>query len=345
MLWRRSWTRRGIERHTAMIIVASRGSPHRHNILTRTRIGRRTTVHSRAPFGLSIRQETQPRSFMKGCYRITRVTDPLNHSTTYVWEDGSDPRIKAVIDPNEHRTTLLYTTLANRTRALRAIERPVIGRISFTYDAKSHCVSITDYDGHRTTLVRDANSQRIAVIDASNQRFTTLYNGNGQVNRTIDPLGNRTTTTYSAAGNAIAVADELRKRTTFTYNLAGVVTRVTDPLNQSTTYARDAVNRIKAITNPLNNGTTYAYDFNGSIRRASDPLEALRRHLIPMTAIIGWRPRRTRSEIPQRTPMIRGATADSRPRSAERGDDVRLRRRQPGGGGDQSDWQSHDDRL
>ena len=106
-----------------------------------------------------------------GCAYLNSVTDPLNHRTTFLWEPIDDPRIQSVIDPNGNRTTLTYTLLANRTRGLTTLQRPIVGRYTFNYDGNARCASFIDYDGHTTTFRRDANGQRLAVIDANNQRF------------------------------------------------------------------------------------------------------------------------------------------------------------------------------
>ncbi len=151
------------------------------------------------------------------CNVVRAVINPKGERTTFVWDGSGDSRLKAVIDANNHATTLSYSTLSCGVSALSGIERPVIGSMTFGYTG-NRCTSVTDYDGNTTSLEWDTAENRKSVLDAESHRFTMSYNSHRQITGTIDPLTHRTTTVYDSAGNAVSVANELNQVTTLTYD-------------------------------------------------------------------------------------------------------------------------------
>jgi len=196
------------------------------------------------------------------CNVVNAVVNPLGERTTFMWEGSGDSRLSAVIDANNHATTLTYTTLSYGVTALSGIERPVVGTLSIAYGGNDRCSSVTDYDGNATNLTWDSDENRKNVVDAEGNRFTTTYNAHRQAEVTIDPLTFRTTTVYDTAGNGTSIANELNEITTLTYDANGDATAVENPLTKVTTFTRDALGRIEQIENPLTFKTTYTYNGN-----------------------------------------------------------------------------------
>jgi YD repeat-containing protein len=192
------------------------------------------------------------------CNVVRAVINPKGERTTFVWEGSGDSRLKAVIDANNHATTLSYHELTYGVRALKEIERPVIGAMTFEYTG-DRCTSVTDYVGNLTCLEWDASENRKCVVDAESYRFTFLYNSHRQLEFTIDPLTHRTTTVYDSAGNAESIANELNQITTLTYEGNGDARTVENPLNKVTTFTRDGLGRVTQIENPLTFKTNFTY--------------------------------------------------------------------------------------
>jgi|GEM_PF-1303469 len=196
------------------------------------------------------------------CNVVRAVVNPLGQRTTFVWEGTGDSRLQAVVDANNHATTLTYTRLGTGVLALSGIQRPVIGTLSFGYDSSSRCISIEDYDGNVTSLEWDSSGNRTGVVDAENNRFTTTYTSHRQPAGTEDPLHARTTLTYDTAGNAVLLANELNEKTTLTYDSTGDATTVINPLSKVTTYSRDGLGRVTAIKRPIEPGITMTDSFS-----------------------------------------------------------------------------------
>lgn len=200
------------------------------------------------------------------CNVVQAVVNPLGERTTFVWDGAGDSRLKAVIDANNHATTLTYATLASGVKALSGIERPVIGSLAFAYGSNSRCSTVTDYDANVSALSWDSAENRTSVLDAENNRFTITYNSHRQAEVTIDPLSSRTTTVFDGSGNATSVANELNEITTLTYDTPGDATSVKNPLTNVTTFTRDALGRISQIQNPLTFTNKFTFSGNSLLK-------------------------------------------------------------------------------
>ena len=105
-------------------------------------------------------------------------------------------QLQTYTDGNGHRTSLSYTTLADNTQRVQAIEYPNGGRFTYLFDG-AQVSGLVDELGNRSTLLWDGGGNRIGVINALNERTTYLYaSGTGQVKAEIDALNARTTLLY-----------------------------------------------------------------------------------------------------------------------------------------------------
>ncbi len=177
-----------------------------------------------------------------------------------------DSRPLAIVDAENNRTTLSYETLFDGTRALKKIERPVVGALEFEYGVHGRCTKIIDQDSHETVLGWDSAENRTSILDAEGHTFDFDYTALRQQKVMIDPLGGRSTTVYDSSGNATGQIDPLGYVTTLTYDSSGGARTLQNPLGHVTTYTRDGVGRITETINPLGFTNRYSYTLMESSR-------------------------------------------------------------------------------
>src|SRR5262249_40401666 len=114
---------------------------------------------------------------------ISSVIGPLGQSRDYRWQDH---RLLGYRDGNGNRTTLLYTTLPDRTSRLHVLIDALGGRYTLGY-AGGQLRLLIDQVSQRATLVWDDNDNRIGLIDPLGQRTSFLFNESGQNSAVIDP--------------------------------------------------------------------------------------------------------------------------------------------------------------
>jgi RHS repeat-associated protein len=146
------------------------------------------------------------------------------------------------------------------------------GDTSRTYDDKLNVTSITDANGHVTTMTYDANGNMLTRTEAYGtavQRTTTYtYNSFGQVLTETGNDGIITSYTYNTNGNmlskieAYGTADE--RTTTYTYNAYGQLLTVTDPNGNITTNTYDQYGNLASATNAFSQAIAYTYDVMGN---------------------------------------------------------------------------------
>jgi YD repeat-containing protein len=143
---------------------------------------------------------------------------------------SGDSRLKAVIDANNHATTLTYATLVCGVKALSGIERPGHRHdVAFGYTRKP-LHAVTDYDGNVTSLSWDSAENRTSACWTRKTialPFLQFPPSAGSHDRSAD---HRTTTMYDTSGNATSIANELNEITTLTYDSRGDATTVFNPL-------------------------------------------------------------------------------------------------------------------
>jgi YD repeat-containing protein len=239
------------------------------------------------------------------------ATDPLNHTTSFIWSNGL---LQTITDPLGNVETLIYDAQRRLTGMLLggAVTGTVgydiygnantftdaLGKVStVTYDASGYLTAKTDALGNTTTYLNDAagnllsmtdplgnvtsfgydNSGRIVTeIDAYGtglaRTLTYVYDADGQLIATVNALGSRTTIVYDGSGQVIATVDALGNRTTNAYDPAGELISTTDPLTRVTSYGYDLLSRQVSMTNALGNTWTTVYDADSNVVATVDPL-------------------------------------------------------------------------
>ncbi len=184
----------------------------------------------------------------------TSMTDALGKTTTYAYTSPLDDdglpkfqRVEKVTDP-----------LGNETR--------------YTYDSKGNLLSVTDANGHKTSMEYNEFGQVKSVIDPLGQTTAMSYDNYGNVATTTDPLGNQTVLHYDAISRPVETIDALGHSSKVTYDRLGRVTATTDPQGGTTQFAYDANNNLMALTDALGRVTSFSYDSMNRLTRRDTPL-------------------------------------------------------------------------
>ena len=185
-------------------------------------------------------------------HRVTTVTDPLSHATTFGYTNGcltsvtdalshtdsivcdSDGRPLTITDPLTHASTLGYLGTDLR--------------------------SVTDALGRSTTVSVDNLGRPFAVQDALNREARSIYDSNDRVVQSFDPLSQQTNYTYDGNGNLTDVVDPNTGHTHYGYDTRNRRTSRTDALNQSESWTYDGEGNVLTYADRKNQITHYQYD-------------------------------------------------------------------------------------
>lgn len=233
-------------------------------------------------------------------YNLLSVKDPLNHTTSYTYNDRN--QVLTVTDPLDHTQTFTYHT----SNGLLHTIVDAAGKITtYTYDARNNPDTITDHDNHVTDFDFNTDNTLHSVTDAANKTTTWAYGTdapnpdtitlpeggvlhydtwtNGRLTQITDPNGVITKFHYFANGGIEWREDHAGKRTLFSYdnvgNLRFVTTPDPDPAGTGpgkdpyiTEYQYDHRNRLKKVIAPDGGETTREYDGNGNLHTLTNAL-------------------------------------------------------------------------
>jgi RHS repeat-associated protein len=202
---------------------------------------------------------------------LDRVTDPLNHVSTF-GHDAQGNRTR-VTDALGHSTSSVWDAQRNLT----SLTRPS-GRVtSYGYDARNNLTSVkrtlTETGQTQTTTNSyDGLGQLTSVTDPLNRVTRYGYDAQGDQTSATSPAGRTTSATYSTQGwlltavsgrGNIAGANPAAFRTTYTRDAYGRATTIRDPLGHLTTRGFDAVGHLIDTTDRDGRRTQYGFDLAG----------------------------------------------------------------------------------
>lgn len=235
----------------------------------------------------------------------TSATDPNLKTTTFAYTAHGN--LRTVTDPLGNVTTFGY----DPTGLKKIWEKDPRGKVTrFAYDANYRLVkvtnpdgtfrtygydscamnSITDENGHTTSLVRNPLLHVTAHTDAMGNTTTVNYDKNNNlasmrnplghggtmsydaVNRpvkAVDPLGGSLTTCYDDNGNVAAFTDTRGNTTEFAYDAEDRLLSTVDPLAREVKLARDALGRVIKVTNARGQAVRYTYDKDAGMTKKS----------------------------------------------------------------------------
>src|SRR6185436_3881510 len=221
-------------------------------------------THPPGDTGLTFQRDSQG--------RITRITDPLSNSVSYVYDARGD--LVSVTDQEGLITRFTYladhflhTIIDPGGQQIVAAEYQPDGRLKSRCNAGNQC----------TTLVHDLNANREVQTDATGRPLTYIYDQQGDVLSITDALGNQTRYEYDAAGNKTRKIDATGVVTSYGYDSRGFLVSVTDPYppgadpdDYTTRYIRNDRGQATTVTLPTGSQTLFEYDASGNLTGIRD---------------------------------------------------------------------------
>jgi RHS repeat-associated protein len=174
--------------------------------------------------------------------QIATVTDPLNHTATYGYDNSGN--LTSITDALQHQTTL-------------------------GYNGQGQVTSVTDGLQH-TTSFGYTNGDLTIVTDPLNRVTRRFADAGGRLLRLTNPLGQATLYTYDRNNQVLSVTDSVANQTVFAYFPDGQLQALTDANQHATNYTFDVMGRLATRTDPLQRVESFAYDLNGNAATWTD---------------------------------------------------------------------------
>jgi len=233
----------------------------------------------------------------------TSITDPLGHTTRYIYDLKRN--LTKVISPD--KSTINYTYDPNNN--LLSVTDASGKTTSYTYTTDFNLVhTMTDPNGHVTQYDYDTNGNLMTITQygdpntSDDDAVTTFtYDSKGNVQTITTPQQNKTThrsttmtydtntndllsiddpdpnkgpvyMTYYPMGNLHTYTDSLNQTTTFTYNDLYQLVNVKDHQQHETNYTYDHRGNLLSVIDANTKPTYYSYNFNNQITTITDAL-------------------------------------------------------------------------
>jgi RHS repeat-associated protein len=214
--------------------------------------------------------------------RVDWQKDQLGRQTSFAYT--GDPVTQpggttTVTDPSGNVTVDCYQwgLLTSTTRGYGTADA---GTTRYFYDPMTlEATSVTDPNGHVTTMTYDASGNLLTQKDPLANTTVNTYNVFNELLTTTDPLLVTSTMVYDANGNLTSVSRPLVGSSsvqTTTYNhsngtFPGDVTSEVDPDNNTWTYSYDGNGYRSSATDPLGNQSTRVYNAEGWMTSSVSP--------------------------------------------------------------------------
>jgi RHS repeat-associated protein len=206
---------------------------------------------------------------------LQSVTDPLNHTTTYSYDNYR--RLSVVTDALLHATTYTYDANGNPSTTTDAL-----GHMSTTlYDALGRQTGSIDALGNRNTVTYDAAGLQLTTTDAAGMQTSTVYDtsNRGLVVDSIEGVGTAVQrdnyNTYDSAGRLIATRNADGWTTQMALDADGRVTQTTDPKGNVSRSEFDLAGQQTETRDAMGRWTASQYDLRGRVTQTTDPTGAL----------------------------------------------------------------------
>jgi RHS repeat-associated protein len=186
------------------------------------------------------------------------TTDPLFRTTLYSYGPGDE--VLSVTDPRGTTTEYRYDASGNLLeKEVLDFETGEPAITHYTYEAEpGELTSVTDADGHTTTIGYDNAGDRTSVTDADGNKTTYGYDADGEMTSKVSPAGNE------LGGNPSA------HTTLYAHNADGELTGETDQLGHTTSYGYDGNGNQTTITDANGHTAHQVYDAD------NEPIETIR---------------------------------------------------------------------
>jgi len=191
---------------------------------------------------------------------------------TYTYDYDLDGDLLTVTDPLKHTTTYVYNALNEQTSATNADNDTT----QYTYDGDGEVLTVTDGLEHTTSYTYDAMGDVLTETDPSGGGTTSyIYDAAGDLLSLTDPDGNVTHYTYTAAHQVATETTPTSGVYTYTYDPVGNLTQSVDPDGHTIQYAYNADNEETTETwvNPQGGSYDvfhYSYNADNELTAVSD---------------------------------------------------------------------------
>jgi len=217
----------------------------------------------------------------------TSMTDALDRTTTYVWENGNLVRVErpdgtafvytydghgqrlTATDPNGHTTHFTHDEYGN----LKEVRSPLGYVTRYDYDGVGRMTSMTDSNNHTARFEYDGNDNITRIVDPRQHDTRFEYDGNDCLVRMVDRRGGVWIYEYDKNLKLTAETDPEGHRTTHTYDQMYNRVSTTDPRGYTTTFGYDELYRLVRVEDALGGVTRYEYDPNDNLTRVIDALD------------------------------------------------------------------------
>jgi RHS repeat-associated protein len=163
---------------------------------------------------------------------------------------------ETTIASDDGRSVYVFDPNGRHLRTVDALTKATV--LTFGYDAAGRLTSITDGDGHTTTIARDGTGTP-SSITAPYGQVTTLGVTNGYLSSIKNPAGDEIKATYDAGGLLRTLTDPRGELHSFDYDPAGRLTRDTAPGNAAQTLTRSSSGDVVTVVRRSAEGRTTTY--------------------------------------------------------------------------------------
>jgi RHS repeat-associated protein len=204
-------------------------------------------------------------------YASSTVMTDVNGNTVYEFTDRSGlKRLTKVTDPLGHVTSYSYDAAFNPASETDALNRTT----QYGYDAQGNVISVIDPAGGTSRAAYEpVYNMPTSLTDPLNRTARLSYDAKGNLTQATDPQGNSTSLGYDQYGHVTSVKDPLNQTSQFTYDASnGALASVTDPLSQTAQFRTDALSRVVQNTDPKGKVTKFGYDQAGDLLQVTDAM-------------------------------------------------------------------------
>lgn len=222
--------------------------------------------------------------------QVTSVTDPLNHTTTFAYDDKG--RLTTATNALNNQNTFTYNGAGRLHTTVNALN---VTTATFTYesgnlvkvegpfgrtmrqfvDAVGRTTRVTNSLGHTTRYQYDAFNRPVKAIDPQGAFSTMTHDALGNILSVTDPRGNTISYTYDNMGRVTSRTDQLQHTDAYQYDAYGNLSQVTDRKGQVTSFGYDVFNRPTLVTYADLTTTGYEYDEKGRLWKVNDSASGL----------------------------------------------------------------------
>ncbi|WP_084284650.1 NHL domain-containing protein [Solirubrobacter soli] len=163
---------------------------------------------------------------------------------------------ETTIASDDGRSVYVFDPNGRHLRTVDSLTKATV--LTFGYDAAGRLTSITDGDGHKTTITRDGAGTPTSILAPYGQ-VTTLGVTNGYLSSIKNFAGDEIKATYDAGGLLKTLTDPRGELHSFDYDPAGRLIRDTAPGNASQTLTRTSNGDIVTVVRRSAEGRTTTY--------------------------------------------------------------------------------------